>query len=132
MRKLSVVIPAVAVVSSTLFYADPASSQTTFRARDPGVRTGAAGAGGPLSGLTAKELEYFNASKEEFASPEDVDEGLGPTMNLDSCGGCHSQPAIGGTSPLVIPRSRSRTAAGSPTAFRRSSARTGPSARPGS
>ena len=104
MRKLSVVIPAVAVVSSTLFYADPASSQTTFRARDPGVRTGAAGAGGPLSGLTAKELEYFNASKEEFASPEDVDEGLGPTMNLDSCGGCHSQPAIGGTSPLVNPQ----------------------------
>ena len=25
-------------------------------------------------------------------------------MNLDSCGGCHSQPAIGGTSPAVNPQ----------------------------
>jgi len=104
MRKRSVVVPAIVLVSSALFYADPASSQTTFRARDPGVRTGAAGAGGPLSGLTAKELEYFNASKTEFNSAEDIDEGLGPTMNLDSCGGCHAQPAPGGTSPLVNPQ----------------------------
>src|SRR5262249_33321560 len=31
-------------------------------------------------------------------------DGLGPTMNLDSCGGCHSQPALGGTSPAVNPQ----------------------------
>ena len=30
--------------------------------------------------------------------------GLGPRFNLDSCGGCHSQPAIGGTSPAVNPQ----------------------------
>ena len=33
-------------------------------------------------------------------SQETVSEnGLGPRMNLDSCGGCHIQPALGGSSP---------------------------------
>jgi len=72
-------------------------------AHDPGVRPGAS-AGAPLANLTADELEYFNASKLEFAAPEEVDEGLGPRMNLDSCGGCHMQPALGGTSPAVNPQ----------------------------
>jgi len=35
---------------------------------------------------------------------EAVDEGLGPTMNLDSCAGCHAQPATGGTSPALNPQ----------------------------
>ena len=32
--------------------------------------------------------------------------GLGPRFNLDGCGGCHTQPAPGGTSPSanVFPR----------------------------
>src|SRR6185436_8930347 len=72
-------------------------------AHDPGVRPGAS-AGAPLDGLNADELEYFNAAKLEFAAPEEVDEGLGPRMNLDSCGGCHMQPALGGTSPAVNPQ----------------------------
>jgi len=72
-------------------------------AHDPGVRPGAS-AGAPLDGLNADELEYFNAAKLEFAEPEEVDEGLGPRMNLDSCGGCHMQPAVGGTSPAVNPQ----------------------------
>ena len=72
-------------------------------AHDPGVRPGAS-AGAPLAGLNADELEYFNASKVEFAEAEEVDEGLGPRMNLDSCGGCHMQPALGGTSPAVNPQ----------------------------
>jgi CxxC motif-containing protein (DUF1111 family) len=72
-------------------------------AQDPGLRKGA-DAGAPLRGLTADELEYFNASKIEFAAPEEVDEGLGPRMNLDSCGGCHIQPALGGSSPAVNPQ----------------------------
>jgi len=106
MRKLSLVFPAVAVLGSALLYADIASSQTfsSFRARDPGVRGGAAGAGQPLSGLTPKEIEYFTAGKVDFEEVEEIDEGLGPTMNLDSCGGCHSQPATGGTSPATNPQ----------------------------
>ena len=31
-------------------------------------------------------------------------DGLGPRMNLDGCGGCHAQPAVGGTSPAVNPQ----------------------------
>jgi CxxC motif-containing protein (DUF1111 family) len=54
--------------------------------------------------LTPPQLTAFNAGKEDFEEAEEVDEGLGPTMNLDSCGGCHSQPAIGGTSPAVNPQ----------------------------
>ncbi|HEX7794185.1 MAG TPA: di-heme oxidoredictase family protein, partial [Vicinamibacterales bacterium] len=42
--------------------------------------------------------------KAEFAEAEDVADGMGPRMNLDSCGGCHSQPAVGGTSPAVNPQ----------------------------
>jgi CxxC motif-containing protein (DUF1111 family) len=73
-------------------------------ARDPGVRAGAAGAGGPLDGLTAQQLEYFNAGKADFDEAEEVDEGMGPRMNLDSCGGCHAQPTVGGTSPALNPQ----------------------------
>src|SRR5439155_14252144 len=29
---------------------------------------------------------------------EEVADGLGPTMNLGSCAGCHVQPAVGGSS----------------------------------
>src|SRR5262249_37576519 len=29
---------------------------------------------------------------------------LGPRMNLDSCGGCHVHPAVGGSSPAVNPQ----------------------------
>ena len=73
-------------------------------ARDPGVRQGTPGAGAPLNLLTVRELEYFKASKEDFEEEEEVKDGLGPTMNLDSCGGCHSQPSMGGTSPAINPQ----------------------------
>jgi CxxC motif-containing protein (DUF1111 family) len=80
------------------------SSQSAVVAHDPGVRGGAAGAGDPLPGLTPHELEYFNAGKGEFEEAEEIDEGIGPTMNLDSCAGCHLQPAMGGSSPPVNPQ----------------------------
>src|SRR5262249_11864795 len=38
--------------------------------------------------------------------------GLGPRFNLDSCGGCHAQPAIGGTSPPINPQIAAATANG--------------------
>jgi CxxC motif-containing protein (DUF1111 family) len=49
-------------------------------------------------------MAYFSASQAEFAAEENVTEGLGPRMNLDSCGGCHLQPALGGSSPAVNPQ----------------------------
>src|SRR5260221_6881016 len=30
--------------------------------------------------------------------------GLGPRFNLNSCSGCHLQPAVGGSSPAVNPQ----------------------------
>ena len=79
-------------------------SQTGGGARDPGLRFGPADAGGPLAGLTENELRFFEHGKEDFEEAEDVGDGVGPRMNLDGCGGCHSQPAIGGTSPAENPQ----------------------------
>ena len=72
-------------------------------ARDPGVRDGAS-AGGPIAGLTEQELGAFGVAKEDFEEEENVADGLGPTMNLGSCSGCHLQPAVGGTSPPLNPQ----------------------------
>ena len=75
----------------------------SFQARDPGVRSGAAGAGAPLAGLTADEREMFTVGLEDFSEEESVTDGVGPRFNFVGCAGCHSQPAIGGTSPAVNP-----------------------------
>jgi CxxC motif-containing protein (DUF1111 family) len=90
-----------------LFGATPALAQT-----DPGVQGGAARAGGPLAGLTANEATFFNVGLEDFEEAEGVGDGLGPRFNLDGCGGCHSQPAIGGTAPAVNPQFAIATAFG--------------------
>jgi len=85
-----------------------------FGARDPGVRSGPAGAGGPFeSGLTATEGRAFGNGRAQFEEVQsvqgqeivsDTELGLGPRFNLDSCAGCHAQPDIGGTSPFVNPQ----------------------------
>jgi len=72
-------------------------------ATDPGVRSGVS-AGGPLPGLTANQLTLFSAGQDVFQEVEGITDGLGPRMNLDSCAGCHAQPAMGGTSPPVNPQ----------------------------
>src|SRR5262245_29585305 len=99
------------VAALFFFQIDIASSQffgggggSTFNASDPGVRGDPAGAGGQLPGLTTNQAAFFDSGAADFASAEEVDEGLGPRMNLDSCGGCHIQPALGGTSPFVNPQ----------------------------
>jgi CxxC motif-containing protein (DUF1111 family) len=97
---LLALIPALAFISCSNSTSPPDSSA----ARDPGVRGGAPGAGEPIAGLTKTELEIFNAGISEFAGEEEVPDGLGPTMNLDSCIGCHVNPAVGGTSPAVNPQ----------------------------
>jgi CxxC motif-containing protein (DUF1111 family) len=72
---------------------------------DPGVRAGAPGAGQPINGLTAGELDFFNRlAQPTFSEVEAVANGLGPRFNLNSCAGCHAFPAIGGSSPLVNPQ----------------------------
>jgi hypothetical protein len=81
-------------------------------AHDPGVRGGPSGAGGALAGLTAGQQAVFDAGLDDFAEADTIASGLGPRFNLDSCGGCHSQPAIGGTSPPVNPQVGVATAFG--------------------
>jgi len=76
-----------------------------FAQSDPGPRAGAAGAGTPIGGLTPGELDFFtNHGIPQFSQVEAVADGLGPRFNLDSCGGCHIQPALGGSSPAVNPQ----------------------------
>jgi CxxC motif-containing protein (DUF1111 family) len=97
------------VAALFLFQIEMASSQwfgggSTFNASDPGVRGDPAGAGAPFADLTANQRAFFDSGLADFSSAEEVDEGLGPRMNLDSCKGCHIQPAVGGTSPFVNPQ----------------------------
>jgi len=82
-------------------------------AKDPGVRGGSPGAGGPIRGLNTDERAFFSAGQDEFEEVQSVqgdaiipgtEPGLGPRFNLDSCAGCHAQPATGGTSPLPNPQ----------------------------
>jgi CxxC motif-containing protein (DUF1111 family) len=74
---------------------------------DPGVRAGAAGAGGPLKGLTTDENAFFQDGLARFADIEVVTagdkNGLGPRFNSNQCLSCHSQPAAGGSSPALNP-----------------------------
>jgi CxxC motif-containing protein (DUF1111 family) len=85
---------------------------TAFAQVDPGVRPGSAGAGSPIGGLSANELAFFDAGRDDFAEQEGIGDGLGPRFNLDSCGGCHAAPAVGGTSPAVNPQVSVATAFG--------------------
>jgi len=97
-RKLVVGIVTVAVVTCASL-----SSQAARNPADPGVRSGDAAAGGPLSGLTADETAFFEDGLSRFVAIESVsggpNSGLGPRFNSISCVSCHVQPGVGGTSP---------------------------------
>lgn len=78
---------------------------------DPGVRGGAAGAGTAVKGLSPGQLNMFNVGSTTFQQTASVSGkisgtriGLGPRFNSESCTSCHSQPAVGGTSPSVNPQ----------------------------
>jgi CxxC motif-containing protein (DUF1111 family) len=83
-----------------------------WRARDPGVRGGPAGAGEAIAGLTTDEQEMFAVGLEDFSEEEGVADGVGPRFNFVGCAGCHSQPAVGGTSPAINPLFRVPTELG--------------------
>jgi CxxC motif-containing protein (DUF1111 family) len=79
----------------------PLFSQTPFSggAKDPGVRAGSVNSGPPLSTLTAAQLQFFQDGQTRFQQVDSVATGLGPTFNSNSCGSCHAQPSVGGSSP---------------------------------
>ena len=53
-----------------------AQIQSHFQARDPGVRGGAAGAGGPIAGLNGDETEMFNVGLDDFSSTNNSSVGV--------------------------------------------------------
>jgi CxxC motif-containing protein (DUF1111 family) len=100
-----------AVLLASVAISTLASAQTRGPS-DPGVRTGAAGAGDPITGLSTEEQAFFSAAAVVFGETETVQDGLGPRFNLDSCGGCHAAPRLGGSSPAVNPQVAVATANG--------------------
>jgi CxxC motif-containing protein (DUF1111 family) len=60
--------------------------------------------GEPVPGLTAAQVARFDAGKLAFEKTFSPVEGLGPIMNDESCGACHSIPAVGGAGSKVVTR----------------------------
>jgi hypothetical protein len=95
--------------------------------KDPGVRGGPPGAGGPIDKLQVNELALFNEGKKRMVQLESVcdtcnevtlggdthedpnlatltnSSGLGARFNGDQCSVCHQQPAIGGSGGFLVP-----------------------------
>ena len=61
-----------------------------------------------ISGAAAQSTSL----EETFNEVEVSEDGLGPRFNLDSCGGCHSHPSTGGSSPAINPQVAMATAFG--------------------
>jgi len=59
--------------------------------------------GQPLSGLTAPELERFDAGHTAFGTTISAPDGLGPIFNQDSCASCHNVPT-GGAGTIMVTR----------------------------
>jgi CxxC motif-containing protein (DUF1111 family) len=99
-RKASVVI---LVSVATVIMGACRNSRPAPEVHDPGVRGGPPGAAGPLAGLTPDEAAFFQDGLGKFADPESVPDGLGPRFNSNQCSSCHSQPSVGGSSPMTNP-----------------------------
>jgi len=84
-----------------------AATQGQFVAHDPGVRSDSIGAGKALGTLSPDQYNAFVDGQGRFGAahsvsgtlPGEPDGGLGPRFNSNSCGSCHAQPDVGGTSP---------------------------------
>src|SRR6266850_6864098 len=93
-------LASVIAILAALFFPGKAFAQT-----DPGVRNNTGvNAGQPLASVTANanDLLFFQTGLAQLNEHQTVtgnNPGLGPRFNLDGCGGCHSQPAPGGSSP---------------------------------
>lgn len=75
------------------------------KAHDPGPRPADGSAGDHLDGLSPEQIKLFETGRDKFSKADTVSQdGLGPRFNLDSCLGCHFQPAPGGSSPSKNPQ----------------------------
>jgi CxxC motif-containing protein (DUF1111 family) len=83
----------------------PVPGEPPVSAVDPGIRPGTGGLGGVIAGVSAGERQVWRDGRDLFFSRTcAIDEGLGPRFNFSSCLGCHSQPAVGGTSAALNPQ----------------------------
>jgi CxxC motif-containing protein (DUF1111 family) len=94
----------VTLFSGMLIVLAAGFSSNGFAATDSGVRSTASGAGEPLANLTDEQEAFFDEGLDAFEEVEDIPSGLGPRFNGNSCAMCHSQPAVGGSSPFVNPQ----------------------------
>ncbi len=92
-------------VGSLLFVSSAGVVIGQFNAHDPGVRGVKVDSGAALDSVatTPGLPEYFVDGQKRFQEVEEVTgaehNGLGPRFNSNSCASCHSQPALGGSSP---------------------------------
>jgi CxxC motif-containing protein (DUF1111 family) len=95
------------IVAAALISCASTPDQLTTKPVDPGVRSGAPGAGTALKGLTADETAFFQDGLKRFVQVESVtagqNNGLGPRFNSISCLSCHVHPGVGGSSPATNP-----------------------------
>jgi CxxC motif-containing protein (DUF1111 family) len=107
-QKKAILLCAVVLVvfpSDSPSQSGPGTNISGHGAVDPGVRKGKPAAGQAISGLTPGELDFFRRSGEPiFSEVEGVSDGLGPRFNFNSCKGCHTYPAVGGSSPARNPQ----------------------------
>ena len=106
-----IVSVAILTILAGSFSEEVFSQIARFAASDPGVRPGSASTGTMLPDLTPSEQRAFTVGLEAFQEVASVqgairgtEAGLGPRFNLDSCGGCHIQPVVGGSSPAINPQ----------------------------
>lgn len=81
------------------------------------VRAQGSRLGGPLSGISARQLEEFRLGLDDFLEVETSEEGLGPAFNGTSCAVCHNVPVVGGAGVIGEIRAAGRDANGRPVAL---------------
>lgn len=59
--------------------------------------------GAPLNGLTRPQMQAFLDGQVVYNTPLEVEQGLGPVFNKESCGNCHANP-LGGTGSQTVTR----------------------------
>ncbi|HEX5054285.1 MAG TPA: di-heme oxidoredictase family protein [Planctomycetota bacterium] len=86
----------VPVLSTTLAFLAASGAVATAQAPQPKM-------GAPLNGLSASQLQRFQAGRVDFTHTFQASEGLGPTFNQQSCASCHNNP-IGGPGSIEVTR----------------------------
>jgi CxxC motif-containing protein (DUF1111 family) len=84
--------------SSRSFLFFVAATASTLAAQSPQPKMGA-----PLNGLTAAQLQRFQAGRVDFTQVFQASQGLGPIFNQTSCGSCHNNP-VGGPGGQFVTR----------------------------